>query len=343
MQAYLAADHFEVRFEIAIRLTNLVPRRPLDPFLATPDRIAPAEQAALLAALTPLFANAGAVSLDGKPLPLKLDRINFVTVDEKTGVLPDERDPIPLDEALVAAIFAAPCESLPESTTIAWSLFPPRDSYRSERDALHLHLSSPGFNKTVILEPGEDGLPSKHVFQIPRADSIPAVLEVPPPPIDAAIKLPILSILCLVVFAGISIAGFRLRERMPKALAPLSLLAAFGVFFLWNHARISVPNPFAKPKPVSAESADEIVYTLLRNIYHAFDYRSESAIYDTLALSADGELLTDVYLEIRRSLELENQGGARVRIENVDLRKCVPEPAGAEAPPVAAQENRHGA
>ena len=83
---------------------------------------------------------------------------------------------------------------------------------------------------------------------------------------------------------------------MPKALAPLSLLAAFGAFFLWNHARIAVPNPFAKPEPVSAKAADEIVYALLRHIYHAFDYRSQSAIYDTLALSADGDLLTDLYL-----------------------------------------------
>ena len=37
-----------------------------------------------------------------------------------------------------------------------------------------------------------------------------------------------------------------------------------------------------------------------------------------------GNLLEKIYLEIQASLQLENQGGARVRVYNVDLRKCDP-------------------
>lgn len=40
-------------------------------------------------------------------------------------------------------------------------------------------------------------------------------------------------------------------------------------------------------------------------------FRDESVIYDALARSADGEVLTDVCLQTRRSLELKNQGGVR--------------------------------
>ena len=62
---------------------------------------------------------------------------------------------------------------------------------------------------------------------------------------------------------------------------------------------------------------DEIVFGLLENVYRSFDYRDENAIYDALERSASGDLLTDIYLETRRSLELANQGGARAKVESV--------------------------
>ncbi len=47
--------------------------------------------------------------------------------------------------------------------------------------------------------------------------------------------------------------------------------------------------------------------------------RSTSAIYDTLERSATGELLAQIYLETRRGLELQNQGGARVKVKDVEM------------------------
>jgi hypothetical protein len=58
---------------------------------------------------------------------------------------------------------------------------------------------------------------------------------------------------------------------------------------------------------------------LLHNVYRAFDYRGEEVIYDVLARSTAGELLTDVYLETRRGLELANQGGARVKVKDIEV------------------------
>ena len=55
------------------------------------------------------------------------------------------------------------------------------------------------------------------------------------------------------------------------------------------------------------------------NTYRAFDYRLEDRIYDALDQSISGQLLTQVYLETRRSLELENQGGARVKVKNLEM------------------------
>jgi hypothetical protein len=74
-----------------------------------------------------------------------------------------------------------------------------------------------------------------------------------------------------------------------------------------------------KPLVPPSVATEKIVIDLLRNVYQAFDYRDESAIYDTLERSVDGDLLTDIYLETRRSLELSNQGGARAKVKMVEL------------------------
>merc|ERR1712157_646923 len=41
-----------------------------------------------------------------------------------------------------------------------------------------------------------------------------------------------------------------------------------------------------------------------------------------------GELLERVYLEIKRAVTLEDQGGAKIRIQNIDLKRCDPEATG---------------
>jgi hypothetical protein len=46
---------------------------------------------------------------------------------------------------------------------------------------------------------------------------------------------------------------------------------------------------------------------------------TRGAIYDALARSADGDVLTNVYLQTRQSLELKNQGGARAKVQEIEM------------------------
>ena len=86
------------------------------------------------------------------------------------------------------------------------------------------------------------------------------------------------------------------------------------------YARIfGIPNPFAKYWRINSKDADAVTLGLLKNIYHAFDYRAESDTYDVLRESAIGDLLTQIYLEARRSLVLKVQGGAKVKVKEVEL------------------------
>ena len=63
----------------------------------------------------------------------------------------------------------------------------------------------------------------------------------------------------------------------------------------------------------------QLVGDLLHNVYRAFDYRGEEVIYDVLEKSVSGELLTDIYLETQKGLELANQGGARVKVKTIEI------------------------
>lgn len=72
---------------------------------------------------------------------------------------------------------------------------------------------------------------------------------------------------------------------------------------------------------VTGKSATTVVSGLLRNVYRAFDYSDEGDVYDALALSVDGKLLRTIYLLVKRSLVMTEQGGAKATIQDLKITK----------------------
>jgi hypothetical protein len=89
-------------------------------------------------------------------------------------------------------------------------------------------------------------------------------------------------------------------------------------------------NPGAPPLPAvtaistGEKSREAVAESLLRNVYRAFDYHSESDIYDALARSVQGDLLADLYLKIKQGLIMQEQGGAVARVQEVKVIKTEP-------------------
>ena len=50
----------------------------------------------------------------------------------------------------------------------------------------------------------------------------------------------------------------------------------------------------------------------------------QAKIYDTLARSAVGSLLSQIYLETRQALEVRNQGGVWVKVHKVKMLSVEP-------------------
>ena len=114
---------------------------------------------------------------------------------------------------------------------------------------------------------------------------------------------------------SIVLISYLLRSRAKGAFSrpilSFSLLAiAITVLFFHQHRQVAM----------NEERLTQLVGDLLHNVYRAFDYRGEEVIYDVLEKSVSGELLTEIYLETQKGLELANQGGARVKVKTTEIK-----------------------
>ena len=57
----------------------------------------------------------------------------------------------------------------------------------------------------------------------------------------------------------------------------------------------------------------------MKNIYRSFDFREEEDVYDRLATSVSGDLLSEIYLQNRKSMVVTQAGGARARVKEVEI------------------------
>jgi len=80
----------------------------------------------------------------------------------------------------------------------------------------------------------------------------------------------------------------------------------------------------AASKALTTEMTREVLGKLLPNIYAAFDFRDDGEVYDALATSVQGDLLRELYLQIKRSLIMAEQGGAISHVDSVEVLSVTP-------------------
>ncbi len=102
--------------------------------------------------------------------------------------------------------------------------------------------------------------------------------------------------------------------RRKWILVIVIVLAIITIPYQYN-----VEIPFLKKESFSSPEAVLLIEELLKNTYRAFDFRKESDIYDKLAISNEGELLSEVYLQTKKSMVIENQGGIRAKVKDVQV------------------------
>ncbi len=105
----------------------------------------------------------------------------------------------------------------------------------------------------------------------------------------------------------------------PARTRPAVAAALVTATLLYPFARTPLAGGLGAVWRLSDADAGLVLDDLLTNVYRSFDLRQESAIYDRLAQTVAGDQLTEIYLQSRRSPELENRGGARGRVDDVEI------------------------
>ncbi len=299
MRGFISVEPFELRVEALIR------PQAFDGAGKRGRGLTAAEQQTLIGQYLADFAAKVSLTSEGKKLEFPDRSARFVRFDAEKGYLLDDREEIPIDEAIVGLTLSTASSELP-SFDLEWTWFAPR------QERLVVEISSRGKPAARVLTPKE--MKTSWRFQ-GEAATAPTLLSVPEAERDSSRPLRWLALVGLVMIAAAS--GIVLR-RKTETRAWVAWLFAVGLALATFGLRYHVDRVFLPAE----ETKEKLLYVLLRNAYHAFDFHDESSIYDTLAKSISGPLLEKVYLEVRSSLELESEGGPRVRVYEIDLREC---------------------
>lgn len=312
MSGFLYIEPFEVRKEIIVRPKDL--GYWLDLGLEGRDTIPVAMQADITQQVATFLGQHLPVTIDGQPAQMRLERVNFLNRTLRNSTVIDPPQELPLDSAVMGVIFVTETEYLPETATLTWDLFNERIQ-RVPAAATDQAGPFPQF-----LDPDYAVLEWRNFLKNPQIPQL-IVLQQPP----GALAVVGLWLRWLLLGATVLLLLWTaVASRKSGALARGTAIATIvcgiaGALVYWQS--LAAQRVVADP--------EVIVSSLLKNIYHAFDFRQQEKIYDVLATSVDGDLLTDIYLETLRGLELSNQGGARAKVKSVELQALAAGPLSA--------------
>jgi hypothetical protein len=304
LHSFLTIGPFEVRHEVLIRLRDMVPLLTIE---TSPDGyLEVGHQDDLKQQLSDYILSHTQLQIDAQVASPTLERIDLMTLTS-TGVelrsTPVRED---LQQAYIGVVISYLTTAMPNAVTLTWAPFPPWTS------VIAATVIDPESSRSEQLTAQDTMLRWDNQLAQAPVPTIEAVTVEPP-----QVPVPLLSLLVLAVAIIPGIAALR-GWRPTVALACVRVLVA-GALIVAPLATTVIALPQQMWVKPTAEQARRILSALLPAVYRAFEFRQESAVYDRLAVSVDTSLLTQIYLEHRHVLEMTERGGARGRVEAVDV------------------------
>ena len=312
LMTFLYVEPYEVRFEILIRLKTLASWMSLD--VPTQEPIDAARQVRLREQIGQFLLRQSQVRIDGAASRPLLDRVEFVRVTPGGIQSLDAAERPAFHTALVGVILAYVTPGPPQEVTVDWTHFD------DEITSIPSTIIDPVSQLPYDVTPEQPtlrwtNLLDDYNYRVAAIDVIAA---------QAANELviPLPSVLFCLVAAVLLGYGGRMGlsgvSRVTAFVVPIVL--AFG---LVAFGQITIRNPLKAPYRLPEVEALMTLQGLLQNTYRAFDFRAEEDVYDKLAVSVAGDLITDIYLQSRQRLVMEEQGGARAKVQDVQLLDAV--------------------
>ena len=297
--SYLSIEPFEVRHEILIKANTALEllnisyegktEIPIDSLVSIQDRI------------SKQFADNISIQIDGREEAPILSKANFVTLGMAGVSIRQEPMIESIEDGIIGLSFIYETETLANDVTLRWRTFP------ENMEKVDATTIDPFGGANFILTPTDPVLvwkSSMSGYRVPQVEEI-------------AIESPRLSVLSLVLFI-VAIVLLLLSNKIKFKKEWTFILIALGLV-LYPFVRSPLNVSFIKQWKPSNERSAGIISGLLTNVYRSFDYRKESDMYDRLAISVIGDQLTQIYIEQRKGLEIENRGGAKAKVNDVEV------------------------
>jgi len=252
------------------------------------------------------------VLIDGQSLPAILDRTSFVKTTMTRTYFIDQPERLPLNTAMVGVIITYLTQGIPQNVTVDWDLF----SDRIQKVPTNAVDPAGPFPSYVT---PEDNLFTWTNFL--KTYQMPTVAGVTVDDALTWLQVPLASLVCLLLLIPVGL-HFRKQKKNAASLSPslgLIVLLIAGSILLYPFVKVSIARPTALTPEISKEQAVVLLENLLKNIYRSFDFREEEDVYDRLATSVSGNLLSEVYLQNRKSLVVTQAGGARARVNEIKI------------------------
>jgi hypothetical protein len=309
VRTYLYIEPYEVRHEILVRIKDMMAWMEFN--LKGNEFIEEEEFNPVREQVAQFFMEREKVLIDGKQLKPILDKTAYVESSMLRSRFIEIPERVPLNTAMIGIVITYLTDGIPQKVETRWDLFSDRVKKVTAR------MTDPAGPFPYDLEPDDNVLKWTNylkTYKIPTVDKIMVDEK------HRGILMPLGSIICAVLLLPFAFSAFsRTRKSQPvRTQVAIIVLLVIGMFALFPVWRVPVGST-ARASQMSEDDSKAIVLSLLKNVYRAFDFREEEDVYDKLAISVSGDLLTEVYLQSRKSMVIEQAGGAQAKVKQVDV------------------------
>ncbi len=318
--SFIYIEPAEVRHEILIPIASLnafLPLQHRDPAFIDVD-----EQDAVRTLIREWLTGKNPVRINGQLVSPEWTRMDFYGLDLRDFATQAEARRTSLANGRVGIMITWRLpEQIVREVEMTWDVF---NSHVKKVESVVIAGKAPAskFEFSRYNEPADNILrwtcPPEEI-PVP-SQNIPVQVEEKPELRIPVLWLTLMVLYCLTVAYRIrcgnstSARGRRIAFGMIGAL----LLSCGVLFSNVPGGSWTFPHPWKSPPDVPEEAAVRIFRELHSGMYRALDFGTESQIYDALKFSATGNLLHDIYLQLRQSLEMREQGGAVARVRSVE-------------------------
>ncbi len=311
MRTFLYIEPYEVRNEILVRVKDLMAWVDFD--LRGEEYIEEDEFNRVREQIGQFFLQRENVKIDGQRLKPILDRTAFVESSILRSRFIETPERVRLNSAMVGVIITYLTDGIAQEVTTEWDLFSERIQKVTAR------MTDPAGPFPYDLEPDDNVL---HWTNYLKNYTIPTVEKINVAEQHQGVPVPMGSVVCVALLFPIGWGVLRRKKNGGSVKPLLSLVGLLVVSALLLIPAFQVPvGGSARASQISIEDGQAILDSLLKNVYRAFDFRDEEDVYDKLAISVSGDLLADLYLEQRKSLVVEQAGGAQAKVEEIAIEK----------------------